>query len=110
MCSFVCDRYEEADLDDVQKLQKEHQQMAALLQVAEQEGIIDVYLAMVTEFEYCTRDEDFFTDRCDEEVTHSDTTVDHWRSLDGRNPGWKKGQLNQYSHDSDCILQVGNSA
>ena len=97
------DRYNTEDLDDVQKLQEEHQQIAKFLQVAEQEGIIDVYLAMVTDVDYC---------QCGfpphVEVNDGDTTVDHWRGLDGSNPGWKELSLTEGSAaDSDCILQVG---
>ena len=98
------DRYKNEDLDDVQNLQKEHQQIAKFLQVAEQEGIIDVHLAMVTSVDFCQRDDS----QGRVEVNDYDTTVEHWRGLDGSNPGWLKLSLDHHCgiYD-DCILQVG---
>ncbi len=83
--------------------------MASLLAEAEQQGLIDVFLVMVTRNEWLLVPEDrkdySKADRVyGAEVYHQQTTVDHWRRLDGTIPEWKQELLDL--EKSDCILQV----
>ncbi len=83
--------------------------MASLLAEAEQQGLIDVFLVMVTRHEAlevpADRKDCSMADRVDgAEVYQQQTTVDHWRRLDGTNPEWKQ-ELLEFER-GDCILQV----
>ena len=67
----------------VQDLKKEHQQMADILKEAEQQGILDVYLATVTQQEYLS-----ISDYGPRSVEVNDTvvTVNDWRDWAAASP------------------------
>ena len=72
--------------------------MGQVLQVAEQQQILDVYLVMVTHEDYCS---------ChygEAEVEDSESRVTRWRTLDGVDPGWPLDEMDVFGKDS--ILQV----
>lgn len=83
--------------------------MASILQEAQQQGLLDVLLAMVTHFEQRSIPQDRFGYPkkdwdTDSQVLGSQMTVGHWRRLDGSNPGWKQESLDTQKHDN--ALQV----
>ena len=83
--------------------------MASLLVEAEQQGLIDVFLVMVTRQEtlFVPEDQKGYSkaDRVySAEVYQQQTTVGNWRRLDGSNPQWKQELLDL--EKGDCILQV----
>ena len=85
--------------------------MARLLQEAQQQGLLDVYLVMVTNHEwlsvpqnrigYCKYDR-----ALDAEVESSENTCDHWRGLDGSKPEWEPQDETLKLGNQDLILQV----
>ncbi len=74
----LCQRYEAKHLKTVNKLQKQHQQVASVLAEAEQLGLIDVSLVMVTRHEWLQVNQRF---GCS--VEEQETTANHWMRLDG---------------------------
>lgn len=71
--------------------------MASLLAEAQQQGLIDVFLVMVTleeSFNVPDRQRGLSeADRLDDaEFEDQDYTVDHWRHLDGSNPWMEAGE------------------
>ena len=99
--------------DGVKGLHEEHQQMARLLQEAEQQGLVDVFLVIVTHHawfcapHHCCRN-------CKQHsiseatVTKRETTVDKWTRLDDDDVDWKQETLD--TDKGDCILQVSLTA
>lgn len=90
--------------------------MASVLQEAEQQGILDVYLAKIThhsQHEVVHRMA-WQRGRADTETAHelfSETSVSDWRKLDGSKPGWEQQPVcfQSTSHDSnDFLMQVSS--
>lgn len=72
--------------------------MGQVLQAAEQEEILDVYLVIVTHEEYCTC-------HCGEaEVEDFESRVSSWHTLDGVQLGWPPDRMDVYGND--IVLQV----
>ena len=87
--------------------------MASLLQEAEQQGILDVYLAKLTHHEWLSVPQKRIgyiknNRERDSELLRRETTVHHWRRLDDSKPGFKEEVLDDQEHD--CILQVSLDA
>jgi len=81
--------------------------MASLLAQAEQQGLIDVFLVMVTRQGLSVLQHQRGQSKADQfygELEDQKTTVDHWRRLDGSEPAWEQESLD--SEKGDCILQV----
>ena len=83
--------------------------MASLLQEAQQQGVLDVHLVMVSHYEQCAIPQDQPGHRkkdrdLESELLDCQMTVGHWRQLDGSKPGWKRGTLDMQKLDG--ILQV----
>lgn len=94
----MCQSYEATHLKTVNKLQKQHQQIASVLAEAEQLGLIHVSTVMVTRHEWLYVHQHF---GCS--VERQETTATHWRRLDGSELGWKQASL--HPEKGDCILQ-----
>ena len=86
--------------------------MAKLLQQAQQQGILDVYLVKITHHDRLevpknrpgcpsNRDEE-------SEVKQREISIHGWRRLDGSQPGW--GEQTLQHEEEDFILQVAPSA
>ncbi len=73
--------------------------MASVLAEAEQLGLIDVSLVMVTRHEWFHVDPNY-----GRSVDEQETTANHWMRLDGSELGWKQASLDPGK--GDCILQV----
>ena len=82
--------------------------MASLLAEAEQQGLIDVFLVMVTCHEWLDVPEvqkDYSkANQVSGVEVYQKTIVDNWRRLDGSSLEWKRELLD--TDKGDCILQV----
>ena len=81
--------------------------MAKLLQEAEEQGILDVYLAKITRRQWLSVPPDRIGyprhNRNDDAEADSETTVQRWTRLDGSKASMKAETLQD---KPDCILQV----
>lgn len=83
--------------------------MVSLLAEAEQQDLVDVFLVMVThqgQVPQHRRGHPKAGRLHDAELEDQETTVDHWRRLDGSEPGRKQESLD--TEKGDCILQVSS--
>ena len=78
--------------------------MGRLLQAAEQQGILDARLVVVTHAEYCSAHSPSSDDNEDLEVCNSDIHVHSWANLEGKDLGWYEREVHVDDHDT--ILQV----
>lgn len=72
--------------------------MGQVLQAAEQQQILDVYLVIVTHKEL------WASHYGEAERQESESQVTSWRTLDGGDPGWPPDDMAVYGNDS--VLQV----
>ena len=107
----MCDcRYTKKHLKSIQKLGKDDQEVANLLKEAQQQGLLDVYLVMVTHHEWLSVPPNRLgypkVDReSDAEVERTNITCDHWRGLDGSKPDWEPQEQTLKLSDRNLILQ-----
>ncbi|DBB06172.1 TPA: hypothetical protein ACH3X3_009724 [Trebouxia sp. C0006] len=102
-------QYEAKHIDNIKQLREEHQQMASLLAEAEQQGLIDVFLVMVTSTGFSAPHRQLGRSKADGFYgisEHQKTTVAHWRRLDGSETALEEETLDLES--GDCILQGAN--
>jgi hypothetical protein len=81
--------------------------MASLLAEAEQQGLIDVFLVMVTSTGFSAPHRQLGRSKADGFCgisEHQKTTVAHWRRLDGSETALEEETLDL--ENGDCILQV----
>ena len=86
------------DLTNNQNLPDKYQKMGQVLQAAEQQEILDVYIGTVTCEDHCA------SQFGEAEVQDSITSVSNWRTLDGVHPGWPPDVMDVFGNDS--VLQV----
>ena len=85
---FMC-RYHKHAVDDVRQLSKEDQQMASFLREAEEQGLLEVYLAQI-DLEYDSSAADSWCTRnYTLGIKDRHTQINSWRRLNGSDPGWK---------------------
>ena len=104
----MCDcRYKKKHLDSAQKLNKEDREVVNLLEKAQQQGLIDVYLVMVTHHEWLSVPSNHI-DRDSDEVEQSEITCEHWRRLDGSKPDWEPQKHTLELSHQDVIVQASD--
>ena len=80
--------------------------MTSLLHDAEQQGILDVHLALVTYMDQAAARLDDGKQKLKED--HADIRVGHWRRLDGSDRGLQQDNMDLWN--ADRILQVTSTA
>lgn len=83
--------------------------MASLLAEAQQQGLVDVFLVMVTRQGTSALQRQKGQSKADQfcgEMESQTTTIDHWRRLDGSELAWEQERLGL--NVGDCILQVAS--
>ena len=86
------------DLTNNLNLPEKYQKMGRVLQAAEQQEVLDVYLVIVT------REDHYACHYGETEIQDSRTLVTSWRTLDGGEPGWPPGDMDVFGDDT--VLQV----
>ena len=83
--------------------------MATFLQQAEQQGLVDVFVVTLTRQEWLSMPRNRIGySKSDKErdavLNEAETTIENWRRLDGKKPGWAEEEID--TDKGDCILQV----
>ena len=89
------------------KLHEEHQQIASILHEAEEQGLLEVYVAWIPHRNICIAADEGSSHVTAEDITGTGyVDIKVWRKLTGPETGWKHAKIEYF----DTILQVLLSA